>query len=196
MASEVTKNKILDAALRLFNEQGTEQVTTNHIAVAAGISPGNLYYHYRNKEAIIRALVLDRLFPALNQLWAAGGEQPPSMAGLRALLRRHYEIFWGYRFFRDVLNLIRRDPLLGEQYRQIYAVRTQSVHKLIEHFVAAGVLQPLEPAVVNDLVTACWIVTTHWLAYLETVGEPITVQQMERGADLILRLLEPYTKTK
>jgi AcrR family transcriptional regulator len=191
MASERTKNKILDVALRLFNDQGTEAVTTNHIAAAACISPGNLYYHYRNKEEIVRALVLERLFPALNELWAAGG-QPPTVAGLRTLLRRHYEIFWGYRFFREVLSLIRRDPRLGEQYGQIYAVRTQTVHNVIAHFVAAGVLKPMEPAVVADLVTASWIITTHWLSYLETVGEPVTVQQMERGADLILRLLEPY----
>ncbi|MCF6310208.1 MAG: TetR/AcrR family transcriptional regulator [Sulfurimonas sp.] len=31
-------------------------VTTNHIAKAAGISSGNLYCHYKNKEQIIREI--------------------------------------------------------------------------------------------------------------------------------------------
>ena len=51
-----THDRILDTALRLFNQSGTAAVSTNHIAAALGMSPGNLYYHFRNKEAIIRDL--------------------------------------------------------------------------------------------------------------------------------------------
>ena len=51
-----TKQKILDTSLALFNKQGERNVTTNHIAEALGISPGNLYYHYRNKGMIVSAL--------------------------------------------------------------------------------------------------------------------------------------------
>ena len=58
-----TREKILDTALTLFNNEGTSAVSTNHIAEAAGISPGNLYYHFRNKEEIIRGL-FERLFAA------------------------------------------------------------------------------------------------------------------------------------
>ena len=57
------RQRIIDAALMLFNDQGTGAVSTNHIADAAGISPGNLYYHFRNKEEIIRVL-FERLFAA------------------------------------------------------------------------------------------------------------------------------------
>src|SRR5215210_4307966 len=62
MGKGSTKERVLGAALRLFNEKGTAAVSTNHIAEAAGISPGNLYYHYRNKEEIIAGLWEYRFF--------------------------------------------------------------------------------------------------------------------------------------
>jgi len=60
-----TKSRILDTALALFNERGTANVTTNHISEALNMSPGNLYYHFRNKAAIVR-----EIFVRIMQAWA------------------------------------------------------------------------------------------------------------------------------
>lgn len=193
MASSKTRAKILDTALALFNEQGTEAVSTNHIAAAAGISPGNLYYYFRNKAEIIRTLVEERLFPALNALWSSATTAPPSIEGLRMLIYRHFETLWEYRFFREVLNLILNDSLLGERYREIHDFRVKNVLAALESFQAAGLLRkPSTPTGTEQIVTSAWVITTYWLSYLETIGTPITPAQMQRGADLILGLLEPY----
>jgi AcrR family transcriptional regulator len=69
-----TRSSILDAALELFNDRGKAAVSTNHIAAALDIGPGNLYYHFRIKQDIIQAL-FERLFAAWDvRLFAVTGD--------------------------------------------------------------------------------------------------------------------------
>ena len=48
---------VLDAALRLFSTQGFGATTVRDIADRAGVSTGNLYHHFPDKEAIFRTLL-------------------------------------------------------------------------------------------------------------------------------------------
>ncbi len=48
---------ILDTANQLFAEVGYENVTTNHLAEAAGVAVGSVYHFFPNKETVLRALV-------------------------------------------------------------------------------------------------------------------------------------------
>ena len=61
------RERILETALELMNEAGAQAVGTSRIAQALGVSPGNLYYHFKNREDIVRALFagLDAEFRAI-----------------------------------------------------------------------------------------------------------------------------------
>ncbi|MGL4370327.1 MAG: TetR/AcrR family transcriptional regulator, partial [Spirochaetota bacterium] len=66
-----TREKIIETAVALFNEKGAHSVTTNHIADKMGMSPGNLYYHYRNKQEIIRE-IFDMIALEFTRIWTKG----------------------------------------------------------------------------------------------------------------------------
>lgn len=52
-----TSQRILLTALTLFNRHGENAVTSVDIAIELDISPGNLYYHFKGKESMVRALM-------------------------------------------------------------------------------------------------------------------------------------------
>ena len=56
--AEETRDRILDAALRLFRERGFEQTTMRDVATAADVATGAAYYYYRSKEDLVMAFYL------------------------------------------------------------------------------------------------------------------------------------------
>lgn len=64
--SEKSRQQILDAALKQFSHRGYGATSVRDIAEAAGLSKGNVYHHFPDKEAIFRALI-DRYFQAMSQ---------------------------------------------------------------------------------------------------------------------------------
>jgi AcrR family transcriptional regulator len=91
-----TKARILKTALSLFNERGSGNVSTRHIAEELTMSPGNLYYHYPHKEAIVQAL-----FTKLNKTWdeayAFSSDEPLTLTRIAEMLEVTFEIVWQYR---------------------------------------------------------------------------------------------------
>src|SRR5438874_13299279 len=63
--SERSRSQILDAALKLFSHRGYGATSVSDIAEEAGLSKGNVYHHFPDKESIFRAL-LDRYFDAMS----------------------------------------------------------------------------------------------------------------------------------
>ena len=93
-----TRERILEAARRLFAGGGYDATTTRDIARAAGIASGTLFNYFSSKEAVVAGLAAD----ALGDAAPAGGDAPEGesleedlfafvAAGLRKLkpLRKH-----------------------------------------------------------------------------------------------------------
>lgn len=190
-----TKTRILDAALKLFNELGTANVTTNHIAEALGMSPGNLYYHYRNKAEIVRAL-----FARITAEWAANYAVPPgtmpSVPMMETMVAGNFEIQARYRFFfRDLTLLLNADPDLAAAYHANREAGLGNTKFLINLFVDAGVLNPVGDAeALDDIAQLLWLVGDFWLVFKDTGGAEFSQADMDQGVRMFRRILTPHLK--
>ncbi|MBM7567839.1 TetR/AcrR family transcriptional regulator [Paenibacillus sacheonensis] len=74
------RQRILDAALRLFEQQGVEQVSMNQIAAEAQIGPGTLYRRYRNKAELCTDLMKENIILLFDNIEAYLNDNKPEPA--------------------------------------------------------------------------------------------------------------------
>ncbi|RLT37251.1 MAG: TetR/AcrR family transcriptional regulator [Chloroflexi bacterium] len=187
-----TADRILDAALELFNEQGVAPVSTNHIAAAAAMSPGNLYYHFRNKDEIVRSL-FERLFDTLDRAFTMPDDRGPILEDVGRLVRINFDVVWEFRFaYRELPALLRHDDILRTRWLEVRRRGYEGFHAVIATFAAAGVIKaPPDPEAVERVADLCWLISEFWIPNLEVSGRPVDVTELERGITLMLQILNP-----
>ncbi len=162
-----TRDRIAQASLELFNAQGERSVTTNHIATHLGISPGNLYYHYPNKQAIIAELFAEyesHVESFLRLPEGRGLTVDDKTFYLEALLAA----MWRYRFLhRDLEHLLESDPELAARYRAFAQRCLVNAKAIYRGFTEAGILRMNETQL-EALTLNAWIILTSWVRFLCT----------------------------
>lgn len=85
------RGRLLKEAARLFRDKGYERTTVRDLAAAVGIQSGSLFHHFRTKEEILKAVMVEtiRLNTALMQ--AAADSEGSPRGKLRALVRSELE---------------------------------------------------------------------------------------------------------
>ncbi len=189
-----TRDRIIETALELFNKKGTNSVTTNHIAAAAVISPGNLYYHFRSKEHIIRAIFDQMDAYGISEYQRINAEQGPgtaqAMAGTFVMIQRFN---WRYRFFkREMTALIAQDPQLKKRFVKTHQAMLAMVRSAVDLSIEQGVLRDLAAEERELLAEEIWLVTLFWLNYLEVGGEEVNENTLLRGTLHLRNMLTPY----
>lgn len=138
-----TKQIILGAALKLFNETGYVNVRLQHIADEASISIGNLTYHFKQKLEILTAICKQIQELQVN-LWI-DLQEAPIFEYFDQFLRKTYQLQQDYSFYYlDVLEIIRASEKLANQYREHNAQQEQQLNFLVQSYIARGALNDIE----------------------------------------------------
>lgn len=157
-----TKQKILEASIRLFNWSDVANVRLQQIADETGISVGNLAYHFKNKEAIVNA-VYENLFEDFSKILSAYLISS-KLTDFDIQMERYYRFFVRYKFYLiDLFEIERSYPLIMEQWRECVNKMTLQIRKRLDYYVHSGILKP-EPApgVYDTLTNSIWMTIVFW----------------------------------
>lgn len=140
MAPQDTKQKILEASLQLFNDNGIINVRLQQIADETGISVGNLAYHYNNKEAITESLITN-VIESLQELLKQYGKYN-SLKDINFFFKEYYQVSNTYKFFIfDILEIKRNFPVQYETVQPIINKIRLQVERRLELCVQQKAIQ-------------------------------------------------------
>ena len=163
MADLNTKQKILNASVRLFNENGMANVRLQQIAKEIGISPGNLAYHFRNKEAIIEAINDDLYREAAEVL--STYRIFPNLIDFDNQLTKYFFFIQKYPFyFLDLLEIERHYPAIRSKRQLHISKMISQIRKRFDFNYNRGLVSE-EPrkGVYNGVANAIWALITFWV---------------------------------
>ena len=190
-----TRARILAGSLRLFNERGEARVTTGMIAEALAMSPGNLYYHFRNKDQIV-----EELFARFEErIDVEPGIAPDAASAIEDLwlyLHLMLEAIWEFRFlYRNLDDLLARNRRLRDHFNRIVDRKFEAVVALCEGLERRGAMRA-RPEEIRALARNVLVVSTYWLNFESVRGlrDEHAAAALGHGAYQVMALVAPYLR--
>jgi AcrR family transcriptional regulator len=184
-----TRERILETSLELMNREGEPHVTTADIADEMNISPGNLYYHFRNKDDIIGELYAayeKSVTPLLAAPAAAEVED------LWFLLHLLFERMHEYRFlYRDLDEITSRNRKLAVRVADFLHRLESTVLELSRSLVRNGRMRASEREL-GALASNATLVSTYWMSWQRVGGAGRGAMNLTVAAYHVLALFAPF----
>jgi AcrR family transcriptional regulator len=193
-----TKDRILDAAERLFARQGVEATSLRAITAQAGVNLAAVNYHFQSKESLLHAVIARRLNPVnekrlamLDTCEEAAGDAPlPLDEVLDALLRPVFEMLSG--------QAKEFTPIMGRIFTESAELTEQVFQKHLAH-VAQRFLPAFQRALPDlPLVELLWRLQFVYGVMSQTMGAGRIVKFLAKGqcdttdVDATMRRVETF----
>ena len=188
--SEATREKILEAALRLFRKRGFERTTMRDVAGAVGLAVGAAYYYFPSKDALVLAYY-DRTQEAHTALARERMKQAATVdERLRAVLHTKFDTIERDRKLLSALFRSIGDPT---SELSIFAPKTRRVRdESIALFREALAPEKLPPELETSIALAFWSLSMGLMLFFihdESPKHRKTRTLIDRSVDLVAPML-------
>lgn len=191
MPTPVTRQKIIDAAVRCFNRDGISNIRLQQIADEAFVSVGNMTYHYRNKEAIVAA-VWEQLVQKQRDLLAEF-RVLPLFEDIDRLLISTFALQQEYRFFYiDTLEVMRAYPDIQSAHQQHIHWQALQMELVIAFNQSRGAFQTdYPPEQSRHLASQFWLTADLWM-YRQCVLSSSETTDFQAFRTALWAVFRPY----
>lgn len=155
----------METAINLFNYKGCINTSTRHIADELGISVGNLYYYYKNKEEII-ITIYESFMKEVSVQLGLQKDDIDSVFDFYGFLNAQMELEKRYRFFRLELNAIySNNPKLKIKIEKGILKKKEEFEHLYKHQMKYGYMKKLDESELEFFCANTWIIASQWELY-------------------------------
>lgn len=190
------KEKILETAAKLFNEKGCMNTSTRHIADELGISVGNLYYYYKNKEDIIIA-IYEKYMGSISGHLTSIKDEIDAPFDYYALFSTQMELEKKCPFLRlEISNLYKTYPTVKETIEKRVLEKAKELEHLFLHQIKYGYMTELDEMELKFICSNTWVIGSQWeLYWIFTKVEDEKLRKFH-GILNLLYILKPYHTKK
>ena len=187
-----TKDHIIETAIELFNLHGTKSISTNHIAKEMGISPGNLYYHFRSKNDIICS-ISDNFSNELGSVFQLELHTISDFSkSLKNLFNRFFNVQRSYKFlFLEGVQLVKQDHAMLDNYIKLRRMIKGGYTDLLTSLVKIKLMKKKTLDIMDDLLEAQWIIMWYWVSHTSLDNNIYDDAQIKKGIRLSFSIIKP-----
>jgi AcrR family transcriptional regulator len=163
-----TRRALLDTARQVFADHGFQATRTEEIVQRAGLTRGALYHHFRDKEALFRAVheeIVGEVTQLLRRRSADGHTSPWTL--FRANSEIYLDAASTNRAYRQIV-LIDGPAVMG--WNAVSERRDGPTHRIFEYLQDAmdeGVLEPQPVEPLGHLLSALGVASAMYVAHAE-----------------------------
>jgi AcrR family transcriptional regulator len=190
-----TREKILDQARKLFNEQGIRNTSTRQIAASMSISPGNLHYHFKHTEDIVMSL-FEQLVHWYDKTIQSMQNMPiEQVSDIVPVLDLIYYKMDAFRFlFIHFVEISLWVPKMGDDYKKLMSRREDQLEDWLKKLEQQNVLSKLSDRTREELIKKILIIADFWISHNALTKQYKGEKARQDFVATVLSIFTPYIK--
>ena len=149
-------HQILEAAVMCFAEKGFRGTSTNEICAAAGMSPGNLFHYFPNKQAVIEAIAEeDRR--EMSERFAQLADEPDAIVAVERLAKDLLKLCADPVYAKIGVEVV-AESMRNPEMAALFAISEASIKGDLVALLQRGITQGQIDAALDPNIAATWLI--------------------------------------
>ncbi len=155
--SNETREKIIEAARKLFSEKGYDGISMEDIAQASGVRKSLIYYYFPSKEILFEEIWIGVIDELENELFHEVENEKSIIAAIKRLIRKYVEFNLNKSelsklIARERMNVLESGSNLSKAKGR-YIDLLGKVEKIFEKGKEENVLNDIEPSTAAEIIS-------------------------------------------